>query len=133
MKYVQDVKTENRTDLITSTIIGASIEVHHNLSPGLLESVYEVCLAYEFNLKKLKFNRQQLLPIVYKGVILNCDYRIDFLVENKVIVEIKSVKDLAAVHEAQLLSYLKLRGEGLGLLINFNVPLLKDGIRRFKI
>ena len=133
MKYVQDVKTENRTDLITSTIIGAAIEVHRNLGPGLLESVYEVCLAYEFNLKKLKFNRQQLLPIVYKGVILNCDYRIDFLVENKVIVEIKSVKDLAAVHEAQLLSYLKLRGEGLGLLINFNVPLLKDGIRRFKI
>ena len=103
------------------------------MGPGLLESVYEVCLAYELGLKKLKVDRQQALPVSYKGIKLDCDYRIDLLVENEVIIEIKSVKDLVPVHEAQLLSYLKLRGGGTGLLINFNVPLLKDGIRRLKI
>ncbi len=133
MSYIQDIGTENETDLLTGKIIGAAIEVHRNLGPGLLESAYEVCLAYELHLKNLKVERQQLLPIVYKGVKLNCDYRIDLLVEDEVIIEIKSVKDLAPVHEAQLLSYLKLRGGGRGLLINFNVPLLKDGIRRLKI
>lgn len=129
----QYILTESETDLLTGKIIGAAIEVHRHLGPGLLESVYEVCLAYELHLKNLKVERQQLLPIMYKGIHLNCDYRIDLIVENEVIVEIKSVKDLIPVHEAQLLSYLKLRGGGRGLLINFNMPLIKDGIRRLKI
>lgn len=133
MTYTHPIATENETDLLTGKIIGAAIEVHRNLGPGLLESAYEVCLAYELHLKNLKVERQQQLPIIYKGVRLSCDYRIDLLVEDEVIIEIKSVKDLAPVHEAQLLSYLKLRGGGRGLLINFNVPLLKDGIRRLKV
>jgi GxxExxY protein len=124
---------EKETDFLTGQIIGAAIEVHRHLGPGLLESAYEVCLAYELHLKNLKVERQQMLPIIYKGVRLDCDYRIDLIVENEVIVEIKSVKELLPVHEAQLLSYLKLRGGGRGLLINFNVPLLKDGIRRLKV
>lgn len=132
MNIVQ-AATKPETDLLTSEIIGAAIEVHRNLGPGLLESVYEVCLAYELHLKNLKVERQQSLPVVYKGMKLSSDYRIDLLVEDEVIVEIKSVNDLAPVHEAQLLSYLKLHGGGRGLLINFNVPLLKDGIRRLKI
>jgi GxxExxY protein len=131
MNYVETTVTE--TDSLTRKIIGAAIEVHRNLGPGLLESAYEVCLAYELQLRNLTVERQQLIPIVYKGVKLSCDYRIDLLVEDEVIVEIKSVKELAPVHEAQLLSYLKLHGGGRGLLINFNVPLLKDGIRRLKI
>ncbi len=129
MNYIETTET----DSLTGKIIGAAIEVHRNLGPGLLESAYEVCLAYELQLRNLKVERQQQLPIIYKGVKLSCDYRIDLLVGNEVIVEIKSVKDLAPVHEAQLLSYLKLHGGGRGLLINFNVPLLKDGIRRLKI
>ncbi len=133
MSYFSAITTENETDLLTRKIIGAAIEVHRNLGPGLLESAYEVCLAYELQLLNLKVERQQLLPIVYKGIKFNCDYRIDLIVEDEVIIEIKSVKDLATVHEAQLLSYLKLRGGGIGLLINFNVSLLKDGIRRLKV
>ena len=133
MTYTHPIVIENDTDLLTGKIIGAAIEVHRNLGPGLLESAYEVCLAYELHLTNLKVERQQQLPIIYKGVRLSCDYRIDLLVEDEVIIEIKSVKDLAPVHEAQLLSYLKLRGGGRGLLINFNVPLLKDGIRRLKV
>lgn len=125
--------TQESTDQLTSTIIGAAIEVHRTLGPGLLESAYEVCLAYELNLRDLKVIRQQLLPIIYKGIKLDCDYRLDLLVEDEVIIEVKSVKDLTLVHEAQLLSYLKLLGRGRGLLINFNVHLLKDGIRRLKI
>lgn len=124
---------KEETDPLTSKIIGAAIEVHRNLGPGLLESVYEICLAHELHLKNLQVVRQQSLPIVYKGVKLDGDYRIDLIVEDEVIIEIKSVKDLAPIHEAQLLSYLKLKGGGKGLLINFNVPLLKDGIRRMKL
>jgi GxxExxY protein len=130
---IQTVATDSEKDSLTGKIIGAAIEVHRNLGPGLLESAYEACLAHELQVKNLKVERQQLLPIVYKGIRLSCDYRIDLLVEDEVIIEIKSVKDLAPVHEAQLLSYLKLHGGGRGLLINFNVPLLKDGIRRLKI
>jgi len=133
MTYTQTGTIENELDSLTGEIIGAAIEVHRNLGPGLLESVYEVCLAYELHLKNLKVERQLQLPIVYKGMKLHCDYRIDLLVEGEVVIEIKSVKELLPVHEAQLLSYLKLRGGGRGLLINFNVPLLKDGIRRLKV
>ena len=120
-------------DHLTGEIIGSAIEVHRQLGPGLLESTYEACLKYELNLKGLKVERQQSLPMVYKGVSLDCGYRLDLVVEEEVIVEVKSVQELAKVHEAQLLSYLRLRGGGRGLLINFNVKILKQGIRRLRI
>ena len=123
----------DEVDKLTSEIIGAAIEVHRFLGPGLLESAYEACLSYELRLRNLKLEHQKPLPIVYKNVMLECGYRLDLLVEDQVIVEIKSVQELDPVHEAQLLSYLKLRGGGRGLLINFNVKLLKDGIRRLRI
>lgn len=120
-------------DVLTSKIIGAAIETHKFLGPCLLESVYEDCFAFELSRIKLKVDRQVQLPIIYKGVKTGGQYRVDLIVENEVVVEIKSVSDFLSVHEAQLLSYLKLRGGGRGLLINFNVPLLRDGIRRFKV
>jgi len=117
-------------DHLTGEIIGSAIEVHRQLGPGLLESTYEACLKYELDLKGLKVERQQSLPMVYKGVSLDCGYRLDLVIEEEVIVEVKSVQELAKVHEAQLLSYLRLRGGGRGLLINFNVVRIKHGIRR---
>lgn len=114
---------------ITGAIIGAAIEVHRELGPGLLESVYEECLRRELELR-IKFERQVELPIVYKGVPLGCVHRIDLIVEGKVIVELKSVEKILPVHEAQLLTYLRLTGKSVGLLINFNVPVLKDGVVR---
>ncbi len=116
---------------ITEAIIGAAICVHRELGPGLLESAYEACLAYELTERKLQIERQKGLPVVYRGVELDCGYRIDLLVENEVIVELKAVELLEPIHDAQLLSYLKLSGCEVGLLINFNVRVLKDGIRRF--
>lgn len=115
---------------LTGKIIGAAIEVHRGLGPGLLESTYEACLIYELNLKKLKVEPQKSMPVFYKDVTLDCGYRADLVVENQVIVEIKSVSSIAAIHEAQVLSYLKLSGCKVGLLINFNVKMLKEGIRR---
>ena len=115
---------------ITEKIIGAATEVHRALGPGLLESAYEECLCHELTLRRLAFERQTPLPIEYKGVHLDCGYRIDLLVEGVVVVEIKAVEVVQPIHEAQLLTYLKLGGWKLGLLINFNVPFLKDGIRR---
>jgi GxxExxY protein len=115
---------------LTRQIIGAAIEVHRELGPGLLESAYEECLCHELRLRGLAFERQVPLPLVYKGVKLDCGYRIDVLVERRVVVEVKSVECVLPIHEAQLLTYLKLGGWRVGLLINFNVPLLKDGIRR---
>lgn len=115
---------------ISSKIIGAAIEVHKQLGPGLLESTYETCLAYELNLLGLEVKRQLALPVVYKEVKLDAGYRIDLLVENRVIVEIKSVEAFAEIHTAQLLTYLKLKDLKLGLLINFNEVLLKNGIKR---
>jgi len=111
-------------------VIAAAIEVHRELGPGLLESTYEACLAYELTQRGLNVNRQAELPVVYRGVKLDCGYRMDLLVEDRVVVEVKSVQALQPVHEAQLLSYLKLSGRHVGLLINFNVELLKLGIRR---
>ncbi len=117
---------------ITSKIIGAAIEVHRHLGPGLLESAYETCLAYELTEAGLQVEQQKPLPIVYKQIHLNHGYRIDLLVNNLVVVELKVVEQLTAVHEAQILSYLKFSGCQLGLLLNFNVTMLKDGgIRRF--
>jgi len=115
---------------ITEKIIGAAIEVHRALGPGLLESAYEECLAHEMKLRGLSYERQVGLPIEYKGVKLDCGYRLDFLVENSVVLELKSVDALQTIHEAQLLTYLKLGGWTVGLLINFNVPVLKSGIKR---
>jgi len=117
-------------DPLTGKIIGAAIEVHRRLGPGLLESTYETCFCYELNLAGLKVERRIPVPIVYRETKLDSGYRIDIIVEKEVIVEIKSVSDLLPVHEAQLLSYLKHNGGGRGLLINFNVKLLKNGIKR---
>ncbi len=118
---------------ITYEIIGAAIEVHRLLGPGLLESAYEECLAKELALRRLNVERQKPVPVVYKDVKLECGYRIDLLVENRVVVELKSIESLAAIHEAIILTYLRLSGRRLGLLINFNVNVLKDGIKRYII
>ncbi|MCK6440492.1 MAG: GxxExxY protein [Planctomycetes bacterium] len=115
---------------LTEQVIGAAIEVHRSLGPGLLESAYEECLCHELHLRKIMFERQYVLPVEYKGVKLNCGYRLDVLVAGAVVVEVKTVEAIEPIHEAQLLTYLKLGGWKVGLLINFNVPLLKDGIRR---
>lgn len=115
---------------ITEKIIGASIDVHRTLGPGLLESTYEECLCYELGQRKVEFIRQYNLPIKYKNVKIDCGYRIDLLVEKKVVVELKAVERLLPLHDAQLLSYLKSGSWKVGLLINFNVPVLKQGIRR---
>ena len=121
-----------RENRFTSQIIGAAIEVHRQLGPGLLESSYETCLAYELEARGLTIERQKPLPIVYKEIHLEHGYRIDILVNQLVVVELKVVEAITAVHEAQMLSYLKFSGCTVGLLINFNVALLKDGgIRRF--
>ena len=115
---------------LTGKIIGAAIEVHQTLGPGLLESAYQTCLAREFTLRQIPFEKEKALPVEYKGVQLDCGYRLDFLVADEVIVELKAVETLLPIHDAQLLTYLKLTGCKVGLLINFNVPVLKDGIRR---
>jgi len=115
---------------VTETIIGASIEVHKALGPGLLESAYEECLCHELSLKHLQFFRQKRLPLTYKGIQLDCGYRIDLFVEEQVIVELKTIDQLSSIHDAQLLTYMKLTNSSVGLLINFNVPVLINGIRR---
>jgi GxxExxY protein len=119
-----------RLDHITSTIINSAIKVHRALGPGLLESAYEACLAFELLEHGVKIERQKPLPIVYKNVKLDCGYRLDILVEESVIVEIKVVDHIAPIHKAQLLSYLRLSQCKVGLLINFNVKVLKNGIVR---
>ncbi|MBI1344210.1 MAG: GxxExxY protein [Terrimonas sp.] len=111
-------------------IIDACFKVHKELGPGLLESVYDICLAKELSLKAMNYQRQVMLPVVYKGEELSLDFRIDFIIENEIIVELKAMECILPVHEAQLLTYLKLSQKRLGLLINFNVPLLKNGIKR---
>ena len=115
---------------ISSAIIGAAIEVHRTLGPGLLESAYEQCLAHELSLRQIPFEQQKPLPLDYKGIRLDCSYRLDFLVADSVVVEIKAIEALLPIHQAQLLSYLKLRGWKLGLVINFHAPLLREGIKR---
>jgi GxxExxY protein len=115
---------------ITHTILGGALAVHKALGPGLLESAYEACLAFELSERGLKVERQKALPVRYREVDLDCGYRIDLLLDGKVIVEVKAVERLNPVHEAQLLSYLKLSNCKVGLLINFNVRILKNGVRR---
>jgi GxxExxY protein len=118
---------------ITEAIIGAAIEVHRHLGPGLLESAYQTCLARELDLRGIAFEQEKPLPLEYKGVKLDCGYRLDFLVEEAVVVELKTVEALQPIHEAQLLTYLRLSGCKIGLLINFNVPILKNGIKRMAL
>ena len=115
---------------LTHEIIGSAIEVHRHLGPGLLESAYQECLCHELGLRGVDFRRELNLPMHYKGIKLDCGYRVDVLVANLVVVELKAIQLLTAVHEAQLLTYLRLGGWKVGLLINFNVPVLKDGICR---
>ena len=115
---------------LSSKIIGAAIEVHKALGPGLLESAYEECLCHEFGLRGLSNERQKPLPVIYKGKELDCGYRLDVVVENAIILELKSCEKIDPIHKAQLLTYLKLSGLKLGLLMNFNVALMRDGIVR---
>jgi GxxExxY protein len=115
---------------LTDRIIAASIEIHRTLGPGLLESAYEECLCYELTQSRTPFQRQVPLPLQYKGLNLDCGYRLDLLVGDAVIVEIKSVDELLPIHSAQLLTYLKALNKQIGLLINFNVPILKKGLKR---
>ena len=115
---------------LSSEIIGAAIEVHKALGPGLLESAYEECMCYELSLRRLSSERQKPLSVIYKGKRLNCGYRLDLVVENTIILELKSCEKIEPIHKAQLLTYLKLSGLKLGLLLNFNVPVMRDGIVR---
>ena len=118
-------------DALSKQVIGLAIEVHRELGPGLLESVYEKCLSYEVKEHEIEFVTQMSLPVAYKGLNLDCGYRVDMMVEGRLIVELKSVDSLQPIHEAQLLTYMKLANIRTGLLINFNTGLLKNGIKRF--
>jgi GxxExxY protein len=119
-----------RVNQVTQEVIGAAIAVHRALGPGLLESAYQECLCQELALRRIPFERQVPLPLEYKGIRCECGYRLDILVAGAVVVEVKSIEAIAPIHEAQLLTYLRLGGWRVGLLMNFNVVVLKDGIRR---
>jgi GxxExxY protein len=125
-----DSRVIKKSDELSYRIIGAALEVHRRFGPGLIEPVYEEFFCHEFGLRKIPFERQKPLPIVYKGFRLDCGYRLDIVVDNLVIVELKAVERIKPLHEAQLRTYLKLSETWLGLLINFNVTLLKEGIHR---
>ena len=116
---------------LSNKVIGCAIEVHRELGPGLLESTYEQCLSQELHLESIRFKTQHPLPVTYKGIQLDCGYRVDLLVEDEIIIELKSVDDLKGIHEAQLLTYMKLSGINQGFLINFNVRFLKQGLKSF--
>lgn len=118
------------TNQTSEAVIEAAIEVHRTLGPGLLESAYRDCLCRELALRGIAFEKERPLPVEYKGAQLECGYRLDLLIANLIVVEVKAVEAVAPVHEAQLLTYLRLGGWRVGLLINFNVVMLKDGIRR---
>ncbi len=120
-------------DPLTHKVIGCAIEVHRNLGPGLLESSYEQCLAHELMLAKIRFKVQLPIPVLYKEVKLDCGYRADFIVEDCLILELKAVEQLSKLHEAQILTYMKLAKTPVGLLLNFNVRVIKDGIKRYKL
>ena len=115
---------------LTYQIIGCAYKVHSNLGPGLLESAYEICLEYELNKAGLKVERQKPLPVIYEDIKLDAGYRLDLLVEDKIILELKAVDEINPIHIAQLMTYLKLSGKKLGLLLNFNVVNMKDGVKR---
>lgn len=116
---------------LTEKVIGLAIDVHRHLGPGLLDSAYEECLSFELRQAGIEHRRQVALPIVYKAVRLNCGYRMDILIRQRLIIEIKSIERILPIHDAQILTYLRLSGYNLALLLNFNCVLLKDGIRRF--
>ena len=124
------MNNQNESNLITQNIIGAAIEIHRNIGPGLFENVYEECLCFELALQNINFERQKYIPIIYKGKTFNIGFRADLVVEQRVVVELKSVKELLPIHESQILNYLRLSNLQLGLLINFNVPILTRGIKR---
>ncbi len=124
---------EEEINKVTERIIGAAIEVHRHIGPGLLELAYQACLAKEMSLIGLTFEQEKPLPLEYKGLMLDCGYRLDFLVEKLVIVELKSIDQLLPIHEAQLLTYLRLSKCKIGLLMNFNVPVLKQGLKRMAL
>ncbi len=132
-KTIHHRDTEAQRDPLTDSVIGAAIDVHRALGAGLLESAYEECLCHELECRKLSFSRQVALPIRYKAISLDCAYRMDILVENQLVLELKAVDKILPVHEAQLLTYLRLSGINTGLLLNFNVPVLKDGLKRMKL
>ena len=127
--FTPDIESE-RLDSITEKVIGGAIVVHRALGPGLLESAYEECLCFELKEAGLSFEHQVPLPLIYKGIKLDCGYRMDIVVEHKVVIEVKAVEKLTPVHEAQLLSYLKLGNKRVGLLLNFHTPILKSGLKR---
>jgi GxxExxY protein len=120
----------SREDILSREIISAAIEVHRCTGPGMLESVYEQCLCVELGKRDIGFERQVRIPVNYKGCMINCGYRMDLLVDDLVVLELKAVSTLERIHEAQLLTYLKLSGKRLGILMNFNVVLLRNGIKR---
>jgi GxxExxY protein len=120
-------------DPLSEQVIGAAIEVHRSLGPGLLESAYEECLCFELKERGLEFRRQVPLPVEYKKVRLECGYRIDLVIKNELIIEVKTVERLLPIHEAQLLTYLKLASIQKGLLLNFHTPVLREGIRRMSL
>jgi len=120
-------------DELSNRVIGCALTVHRELGPGLLESTYEQCLAHELKLNGIVFKLQYPLPVEYKGVRLECGYRVDLFIEEKLIIELKCVEQIKGIHEAQLLTYMKLAGVKIGLLMNFNVAKLKNGIKRFVI
>src|SRR6266852_1005176 len=124
------MEEKDRLDSITRRIIGAAIEVHRRVGAGLLESAYQICLAFELRQMGLKVEEQRPLPVIYREVKLDCGYRLDLVVEESVVVEIKAIEELAPIHDAQLLSYLRLSGKRVGLLINFHVRVLKNGLQR---
>jgi len=115
---------------LSNVVIGAAIEVHKTLGPGLLESAYETCLSHELGLRGIKYQNQIKLPVEYKDVLLDSGYRLDILVEDEIVLELKSVEKILPIHDAQLLTYMKLGGWQLGIIFNFNVPLLRNGIKR---
>ncbi|MEN6625981.1 MAG: GxxExxY protein [Candidatus Sumerlaeia bacterium] len=118
---------------LSESIIGAAIEVHRALGPGLLESVYEECLCHELKLRGIPFERQIPLPVRYKGATMDCGYRLDVLVDGKIVVELKTVDQVLPIHKAQILTYMRLTSCSVGLILNFNVPVLKDGITRMAL
>jgi GxxExxY protein len=130
MHTPEDKAKKERINQISHRVIGLCIEVHRELGPGLLESAYEEALAYELTNAGLRYERQRDIPLTYKGASLDCGYRLDFIVEDELIIELKSISAFQPIHHAQLLTYLKLQRRPLGLLLNFNVPVMKEGIKR---
>lgn len=123
--------TTLHTNPVVQSVIGGAIEVHRALGPGLMESAYQRCLVRELDLRRLQFRTEVALPVVYKGVDVNCGYRLDFIVEGDLVLEVKAVGHLAPIHDAQVITYLRLSGAKQALLINFNVPRLVDGVKSF--